>query len=102
MRKAKVFNHGIQAGVLTETNESTYLFDYDENYNGPPISLTMPLINKHYEYKKFPAFFDGMLPEGVMLSALLKAEKIDANDYFSQLLIVGNDLVGSITVKAMP
>lgn len=99
MRQAKVFNHDIQAGVLTETDEKTYIFEYIQNYNGPPISLTMPLVHKRYEYKKFPPFFDGVLPEGVMLLALLKAEKIDSGDYFSQLVRVGNDLVGSVTVK---
>jgi serine/threonine-protein kinase HipA len=101
MRRAKVFNYGIHAGILTETDEGTYVFEYDTNYQGPPISLTMPLITKRFEYKKFPPFFDGILPEGVMLSALLKAEKIDADDYFKQLVTVGNDLVGSVTVKEM-
>jgi serine/threonine-protein kinase HipA len=102
MRHAKVYNHGIQAGILTETDEKTYVFEYDQNYDGQPISLTMPAINKRYEYQKFPPFFDGVLPEGVMLSALLKAEKIDAGDYFGQLVTVGNDLVGSVTVKELP
>ncbi len=99
MRRAKVFNHGVQAGFLTETDEGTYVFKYDTNYNGPPISLTMPLNKNKFEYNKFPPFFDGLLPEGVMLSALLKAEKIDADDYFKQLVTVGNDLVGSVTIK---
>lgn len=99
MRTAKVFNHGLPAGVLTETTEGRYIFEYDDNYKGSPISLTMPLIKKRFEFKEFPSFFDGLLPEGAMLSALLKTAKIDSDDYFSQLVTVGQDLVGSVTVK---
>ncbi|MDQ2994513.1 MAG: HipA N-terminal domain-containing protein [Pseudomonadota bacterium] len=100
MRSANVFNYGIHAGVLTELSDGSYVFEYAENYDGPPISLTMPIRNNHFEYKKFPPFFDGLLPEGMMLSALLKAEKLDSDDYFGQLIVVGNDLVGSVTVRA--
>ena len=34
-----------------------------------------------------------------MLEGLLKQIKIDKNDYFGQLLAVGGDLVGAVTVK---
>ncbi len=101
MRQAAVYNYGIRAGVLTETDKRTYIFEYDEKYSGPPISLTMPVKQKRFEYQKFPPFFDGVLPEGVMLVALLKAEKIDGDDYFTQLIRVGSDLVGSVTVKEL-
>ena len=30
MRKAEIYNNGILAGVLTETDEGRYLFRYDE------------------------------------------------------------------------
>lgn len=99
MRKANVYNHGIQAGVLIETDEGTYRFEYDEHYSGPPISLTMPVSTGVFEYSDFPPFFDGLLPEGVMLAALLKTVKLDVSDYFGQLVTVGADLVGSVTVE---
>lgn len=54
----------------------------------------MPLINKTYEFESFPSFFEGLLPEGIMLEALLRKYKIDRNDYFAQLIKVGQDLVG--------
>jgi serine/threonine-protein kinase HipA len=40
-----------------------------------------------------------VLPEGVMLEALLKQRKIDRNDLFGQLVAVGEDLVGAVSVK---
>ena len=98
MRKALVKIHNQAAGILTEVSKEEYIFQYNENYNGSPISLTMPVQNEPYLYKKFPAFFDGLLPEGVQLEGLLKINKIDKTDYFKQLVTTGLDLVGAVTV----
>lgn len=59
----------------------------------------MPRSNKKYFYKSFPPFFDCLLPKAVMLEGLLRIGKIDKNDYFSQLIAKGNNLVGAVTVK---
>jgi serine/threonine-protein kinase HipA len=58
----------------------------------------MPIRNEPYLFPGFPPFFDGLLPEGVQLESLLRRKKIDKNDYFSQLVAVGADMVGSVTV----
>ena len=58
----------------------------------------MPISEEKYEFLSFPPFFDGLLPEGMMLEGLLRQLKIDKNDYFSQLIAVGNDMVGAVTV----
>lgn len=100
MRKAKVLNHNVLAGHLVEMDNGHYIFEYNDDYSGDPISWTMPTTQKRFEYDTFPPFFDGVLPEGIMLEALLKQKKIDHNDYFSQLIAVGKDLVGSVTVEA--
>ena len=39
------------------------------------------------------------MPEGEQLEALLKKQKIDRNDCFTQLVTVGEDLVGSLSVR---
>lgn len=101
MRRAIVFAHGKRAGILTEIAANEYYFEYDENYDGEAVSLTMPITQKKYSYTFFPPFFEGLLPEGVMLEGLLRIVKIDKKDYFSQLIATGNDLVGSVTVKLM-
>jgi serine/threonine-protein kinase HipA len=64
-----------------------------------PISLTMPVKEKVFEFDRFPPYFDGLLPEGILLEGLLKQRKIDKYDYFSQLVTVGGDLVGAMTVQ---
>lgn len=99
MKKAKIYNFGKFAGILTE-EENRFTFRYDENYSGQPISLSMPTSNKEYFFENFPPFFDGLLPEGNQLEALLRQTKIDRNDFLSQLIVIGQDLVGSVTVEA--
>lgn len=99
MRRAIVFVHGKRAGILSEISDNDYSFEYDEDYEGAAVSLTMPTSHKKYTYKSFPPFFEGLLPEGVMLEGLLRIGKIDKKDYFSQLIATGNDLVGAVTVK---
>ncbi len=100
MRKAKVYNFGEYAGDLLEIEKGkNYKFIYDEEYNGAPISLTMPLENKEYTFDQFPPFFEGLLPEGMQLEALVRQTKTDRNDFFSLLMITGKDLVGSVTVE---
>ena len=100
MRRAEVSMHGIPAGILEEIEAGNiYRFTYFERYNGPSIALTMPVNGKEFVFDRFPSFFDGLLPEGVLLEGLLKQRKIDRFDYLSQLIAVGNDLVGAVTVE---
>jgi serine/threonine-protein kinase HipA len=99
MRQAIVKVHNVEAGILTETVDKRFRFDYHKTYNGAPVSLTMPVNTERvFEYAIFPPFFDGVLPEGGQLEGLLRVRKIDRYDYFSQLIAVGEDLVGAVTV----
>ena len=100
MRRAKVFVNGREAGVLEEHERGKrYVFRYNDSYNGEPVSLTLPINKRVFEFDRFPPFFEGVLPEGVMLDGLLRQRKIDREDLFSQLVAVGNDLVGAVTVE---
>jgi serine/threonine-protein kinase HipA len=100
MRKAKIYFQGTEAGILSEVIQgSHYIYEYVQNYNGHPISLTMPVQKVKFEFNGFPSFFDGLLPEGYQMEGLLKFKKIDKNDLFSQLIAVGEDMVGAVTVK---
>ena len=100
MRKTNVYVSGVRAGVFTEVEQgNAYFFEYLPGYSGQPVSLTMPVSKQKYSFGNFPPFFDGLLPEGWQLDALLKNKKIDRNDYFSQLLSVGKDTVGNVTIE---
>jgi serine/threonine-protein kinase HipA len=97
MRKARILINRTYAGLLVE-NENMYSFQYLPEYQGEPVSLTMPVRPEPYVFTGFPPFFDGLLPEGNQLEGLLRTRKIDRLDYFSQLLAVGEDVVGAITI----
>jgi len=100
MRRAEVFLHGRLAGHLVELERGRkYRFEYLAHYRGDPVSLRLPTAQASYEFDRFPPFFDGLLPEGAQLEALLRQEKLDRNDFFGQLVAVGGDLVGAVTVE---
>jgi serine/threonine-protein kinase HipA len=99
MRKAEVHQQGILAGVLEEPDHRHYQFTYAPGYQGEPVSLALPVRTETYKFDGFPPVFEGLLPEGVQLEALLRIHKVDKGDLFQQLLIVGQDVVGSLTVR---
>ena len=102
MREALILVENRPAATLIEKEYGKiYMISYKENYNGPSISLTLPVKSSPYTFERFPSFFDGLLPEGPQLEGLLKRLKIDRNDFFSQLLAVGKDLVGAVNVVPM-
>jgi serine/threonine-protein kinase HipA len=99
MKKAEVYQQGKLAGILEELDQNRYGFTYVAGYNGRPISLALPIRGPPYEFDKFPAVFEGLLPEGLALEAMLRQYKIDKTDLFKQLVTVGEDVVGSLTIK---
>ncbi len=101
MKRAVVKVHNSRAGILQENDDRSFRFTYDSTYDNQAISLTMPVNNSVYEYDSFPPFFDGLLPEGIQLEGLLKTYKIDRTDYFSQLFITGEHLIGAATITEL-
>jgi serine/threonine-protein kinase HipA len=100
-RSAEIFYNDIRAGILTKTSsgfEFRYYSDYLESDSPRPISLSMPLSNEVYRSKELFAFFEGLLPEGWLMSQTSSVLKIDPSDKFNILLHVGKDTVGAITI----
>lgn len=102
MKHLKVYFQDQYAGLLKKIDQEPYVyeFEYNSKYTGPAISLTMPLSQKKYICEKLPSFFDNLLPEGQQLKTLLKNYNILETDYFQQLLVLGEDLIGAITIQA--
>lgn len=98
-RTALVHQAGEPAGHLVEMPGKGWSFTYLPEYDGPAVSLTMPVRAEPYEFGSFPPPFEGLLPEGPQLEALLRKHKIDRHDTFQQLVTVGGDLVGSLTIS---
>ncbi|MGF1448750.1 MAG: HipA N-terminal domain-containing protein [Opitutales bacterium] len=99
-RSARVLKSDVLAGHLERLEDGSYCFAYAEAYAGPPVSLSLPVRADPYAWTHFPPFFDGLLPEGAQLDALLRTLKLDRYDYFDQLVAVGTDLVGDVRVEA--
>jgi serine/threonine-protein kinase HipA len=101
MQKAYVYQKGLFAGILLQTEEG-YLFQYDETYlNRPdaiPVSLSLPLQARAYHSHSLFPFFEGLIPEGYLLEVALQTFKLQPYDHFSILLACGQDVVGSVSV----
>ena len=63
MRQGKVYYKDYLAGIITESNEGEYVFQYDKNYvrEHPKefITFTMPVTEKPYTDKRLFPIFDG-------------------------------------------
>lgn len=100
MRKCNIFMHGKPAGELRSEDRGETVFRYHEDYEGPPISVTLPVRDESYIFSEFPPFFEGLLPEGSNLQMMLTHHQIGPDDFLSQLIAVGENLVGAVTIRA--
>jgi serine/threonine-protein kinase HipA len=94
----------IVAGMLTENNDGSFTFRYDEDYLSNPasssISLTLPKTQQEYHSKTLFPFFYNMLSEGVNRQVQTRLFKLDEEDSFGLLMATAqNDVIGAVTVE---
>ncbi|MDR1755591.1 MAG: HipA N-terminal domain-containing protein [Culturomica sp.] len=104
MRTAKVYMNKVAAGVLTENDDGSFVFRYDEDYLTNPayssISLTLPKKGQEYHSKTLFPFFFNMLSEGVNRRVQANKFKIDEEDSFGLLMATAHsDVIGAITIE---
>jgi len=104
MRAANIYMNKILAGTLTENNNGSFTFRYDDDYFFNPehssISLTLPKAQQEYHSELFFPFFFNMLSEGTNKQVQSHKFKIDEEDAFGLLLSTAHsDVIGAITVK---
>lgn len=101
-RTAYVYIRNVFAGELCET-DAGYSFAYNEQYlnseNASAVSLTLPLSEKTYTSKTLFPFFDGLIPEGWLLSVVSRNWKIDTKDRFGLLLVACKDGIGNVSIR---
>jgi serine/threonine-protein kinase HipA len=106
MRKGKVFYQDHFAGMITETDDGDYVFQYDAEYirDHPKqcITFTMPVTDKPYSDKRLFAFFDGLIPEGWLLDIATANWKINPNDRMGLLLACCQNCIGAVGVIPIP
>jgi len=94
--------HNIWVGTLIE-DENGYHFNYEENYlkneKAEPISLTLPLTPNAYSSSVLFPFFDGLIPEGWLLTIVEKNWKLNSRDRMSLLLVSCRDCIGAVSIE---
>jgi len=102
MRQAKVFYGDSLAGLLTETDDGLYVFQYDEAYSiafpNQFLSFTMPVRKEPYTDKRLFAFFEGLIPEGWLLDIAHKNWKLNINDRMGLLLACCQNCIGAVSI----
>lgn len=103
MRKAAIYYKDLLAGILTETDEGEYVFQYEEKHikEHPKqfLTFTMPVTPKPYSDKRLFPFFEGLIPEGWLLDIASKNWKINQNDRMGLLLACCNNCIGAVSVQ---
>lgn len=96
-----VFYKEIFAGTVEQV-EGEYRFQYDSAYlrdpQNKPISVTLPLRSEPYIEKTMIPFFDGLIPEGWLLSIAEANWKLNNKDRMSLLLTLCKDTIGAVKV----
>ena len=101
-RRAHIFVADKLSGLLMETIEGEYFFEYDKTYlsdpKNLPVSLTLPKREEPYQSKDLFPFFDGLIPEGWLLEIGSKNWKINVRDRMGLLLHLCEDCIGNVSV----
>ncbi len=104
MRKAAVLFKREEAGTLTQLDNESFIFRYNDDWlnapDKPAISLTLPKTQQEYTSKHlFPCFYN-MLPEGSNKQVVCYETRIDPTDHFGLLMTTAKyDSIGAITVQ---
>ena len=106
MRKGEVYYGDNLAGIIIETDDGDYVFQYDERYlvNHPDdfICFTMPVRSEVYLDKRLFPFFEGLIPEGWLLDVATENWKLNPNDRMGLLLACCQNCIGAVSVKPIP
>ena len=102
MRRVDVFFQNRKAGTLIEGDDD-YIFQYDSNYlkeeAAYPVSLTLPLQKNPYHNRILFPFFDGLIPEGWLLSLAEKNWKVNPRDRMGLLMVCCRDCIGAVSIR---
>jgi len=103
MREAQIFYQDILAGILIETNEGDYTFEYEAkyiaDYPAQFITFSMPVTKGKYKENRLFPFFEGLIPEGWLLDIASKNWKINPNDRMRLLLACCQNCIGAVSVQ---
>lgn len=103
MRQAKILYKDREAGTLTQHDDGSFTFRYDNAWmadnSKPGISPTLPKAGLEFHSKHLFPFFYNMLPEGSNKQVVCKYNRIDEDDHFGLLMTTAKyDSIGAVRV----
>jgi serine/threonine-protein kinase HipA len=103
MRTGHVYYKNQLAGVLSQLDNGSFVFQYDEQWlndsSKASISLTFPKNKMEFHSSTLFPFFFNLIPEGVNKRLICSKKRIDLDDYFGILLeVAGGDTIGAVKV----
>jgi serine/threonine-protein kinase HipA len=103
MRSAKIYYGDVFAGILIETNDGEYTFQYNKEYVAKHpdqfLTFTMPVTELKYTSNQLFPFFEGLIPEGWLLDIASKSWRINRNDRMGLLLACCHNCIGAVSIK---
>jgi serine/threonine-protein kinase HipA len=106
MRTGQVYYKNQLAGVLSQMDNGTFNFSYDDKWfndsSKSAISLTLPKTKMEFQSSTLFPFFFNLIPEGVNKRLICSKKRIDLDDYFGILLeVAGGDTIGAVKIIKM-
>jgi len=105
MRQAMIRYKDVLAGILTETDDGEYIFQYDtvyvQKYPNLFLTFSMPVIQTPYAADRLFPFFEGLIPEGWLLEIASKNWKLKTDDRMGLLLACCGNCIGAVSVHDM-
>ncbi len=103
MRSGQVLYKNELAGMLSQLDNGSFIFQYNEQWfndnSKPSISLTLPKTKMGFQSATLFPFFFNLIPEGVNKRLICIKKRIDQDDYFGILLeVAAGDTIGAVQV----
>lgn len=100
-RNLQVYVGSTKVGVYSRTPNGATLFQYAPDWLASarafPISLSMPLSDRHWGGMTASSFFDGLLPDdSIVRGKIASREHAESTGTFDLLAAIGRDCVGAL------
>lgn len=102
--KAIVYYKDLEAGEVWRDEIDQFFFQYKKEYltnkNARAISFTLPLQEETFNSNDLFSFFDGIIPEGWLLSLALDKWKLNPlRNRFELLISTCRDAIGAVSIQ---
>jgi serine/threonine-protein kinase HipA len=93
-----VFLHGHKAGELRRKSNGNLQFRYREGYDGPALSVSLPVKGQTFDHRACLAFFGNLLPEEDVRAQVALSAGISVHNDYHLLERFGGDMAGAVTL----